>query len=275
MDAMMQWLVQDEGVNYLVVFEGLSANGQASVSINGVVDTYVLTQIEDRGLFTPLLCGQKECYLQVDEDKAATLYVDGQVHDPIEPDEPSASVRTAAPAVPLHADLQKKIKSGMSSFMTLIILSLINNILAIVNASISFPFSIFSSVAVMGLTEGIADNFGIPAIAIVGLVLSFLTIGIYALLYYLSARRVWPVWTAFGLFVADTLLLAGFALLSDDLSSFTFDFVFHVYIIWALLTLARSKMRLSQLTRSYVDQVPEGAHTSAEGVKVENEPLPS
>lgn len=275
METGLQWLVQDEGVNYLVVYEGLSANGQARVSINGAADTYVLTQIEDRGLFTPLICGQKECFLQVDADDEPVLYVDGQIHEPLAPAEPAASVQPAVPVVPLHADLQKKIKSGMSSFMTLIILSLINNILAIVNASISFPFSIFSSVAVMGLTEGIADNFGIPAIAIVGLVLSFLVIGIYALLYYLASRRVWPVWTAFGLFVADTLLLAGFAFLSDDLAAFTFEFIFHVYIIWALLTLAKAKTKLSQLTRSYVDQVPDAALAGTESVRPEDAPLPS
>ncbi|MDW7658291.1 MAG: hypothetical protein SCM11_14075 [Bacillota bacterium] len=157
--------------------------------------------------------------------------------------------------------------------MTLIILSLINNILSIANASISFPFSIFSSVAVMWLTEGIADNFGIQAIAIVGLVLSFLVIGIYALLYYLSSRKVWPVWTAFGLFVADTLLLAGFALLSSDLSSFMFDFLFHIYVLWSLLTLARAKTQLSQLTRNFTDQVPENTQSRQEDIKPEDAPL--
>ena len=188
MGIQRQWLVQVDDSNYLVGFEGLAATGQAKVSINGIVDTYVLTQIEDKGLFTPLYCGEKECFLQAGTDGDAALYVDGQILEPIKPTDPADTVNVAAPIV-----------------------------------------------------------------ATIGILASFLIIGFYGLLYYLAARKVWPAWTAFSLFALDTLLLVGFALLSEDLAAYTFEFLFHAYIVWSMLTLARSKSRLSRLMQNSVN----------------------
>lgn len=242
-----KWLVQDDSTNYLIDYDRSTPGGQAKISINGVPDTYVLSQVNEAGYFTPLPCGSRECVIKIALDgSAATLYVDGVVQEPLDFAEQTRAQGQGSYTAE-SSILQKRIKSGMGSFLTLILLSLINNILIWLNASISFPFSIFTASLATGFGQTIAEESGDPLFNAGGIIISILIIAAYTSLYLLARRRIWPAWVAFALIVADTLLLIGFALLTQDFVSFALDLVFHIWIIWSLLRLGQAKSRLGRL----------------------------
>jgi hypothetical protein len=257
MDNGSQWLVKDDSGNYLIEFVKIASNGQAQVKINGVPDQYFLADVDGDHYGTVLPCGRKKCLLQVNADHA-DLYVDGELQSRLPP---SGETQTATATVSENSILQRKIKSGMGSFLTLIILSVLNNILIWVNAPISFPFSIYASLVAFIFGQQFSDEFGKPVFLIAGVAFSILVIGVYFVLYMLARKRTWPVWIAFGLILADTLLLIIFIILNQG--EYLFDFVinlaFHAWIIWSLVQLGKSRAKLKKLVRSQIEGQPVAA----------------
>lgn len=249
-----RWLVQDETGNFLIEFQGTTQGSQARVSINGQADTYILSPVEEKGYFAALPCGKRECFLQLSPDLATTtLYVDGTVQTPLE-SAPEIVMPAPDPLAATFAGLQKKVKSGMGSFLTLIILSLVNLVLILVNATISFPFSIFTAIAAMSFGSAFADEAGNSTFLIVGIIVAILIIAAYGALYLLARRRTWAAWVAFGLIVCDSLLLAGFAVITQDLAGFAIDLLFHVWILWSVFNLCQARSKLDRLTREQLEK---------------------
>jgi hypothetical protein len=250
MTTTYRWLIQAESVNTLVEFSVPAPRGQVKVSINGTTDTYIMSQFGETGFFTLLPCGTRKCLLQVSLDgTTAALYVDDALQTPL-----SVSDGTAVPGqatAPVMSDsslLQKKIKSGMGSFMTLILFSVVNMILIFAKATIEFPFSIFAVSFSTQLGQAFSESYANKAFIWVSVIVAIVIIAAYAVLYALASRHAWPVWLAFGLIIADTILMLVivFVLTSFNMSVLI-DLAFHGWIIWSLLQLGLSKQKLKQM----------------------------
>jgi hypothetical protein len=254
-----QWLIKDDSSSYLIEFIKVAPNGQAQVRINGVQEQYFLADVDGDRYGAVLPCGLKKCLLQVGPEQA-DLFVDGQLQDPLPfSSEPAPGV-AAVPASESSL-LQKKIRSGTGSFTTLVVLSAINNILLLVNAPISFPFSIYSAMVALVFGQAFSDSYDKSLFLIAGLVVSFLIIAVFFVLRMLARRRTWPVWVALALILADTLLLIVFAIL--DMGENIFDSIinlaFHAWIIWSLVQLGLSRAKLQQLVRNQAAGQPVAA----------------
>lgn len=250
-----QWFITDGQSEFFIEYSGTTPGGQAKITINGNADTYYLSLVNNTGYFVTLPCGSKECLLKVSLDgDLVELLVDGVVQDRLPPavsDNPVVDADNAWS--PQFALQQKRVKSGMSSFLSLIILSLVNIVLILFQAPISFPFSIFTSVAAVEIGSYIAEKAGNPLITAGGIITAVLIIGAYALFYFLAAKRTWPIWIAFGLILFDTLLLLLYAVISEAFVTFIIDLAFHIWIIWSLARLGLAKKKLRDLTRLQVE----------------------
>ena len=246
----LQWLVQDNSVNYLIEYRQTLPGNKVIIAINGATEIHDLLPDDSQGYTAEFQAGGQKCRLQIAADSGdMALTIDDQVQKPLEPVAEIAGPATSAHFLEQEA-WQKKIKSGMSSFLMLIILSLVNIVLIWLNASISFPFSIFTSGIAFAIGQSTADETGSVVFLIAGVVFSGLMIAIYAVLYKLAGRRIWPVWTALALIIIDSLILVAFALMGDELLANLLDMAFHVWIIASLARLGQCKVKLNRLVKA-------------------------
>lgn len=245
MASVHKWLVRSETVSWLIEYTGTTPVGEAKILINGVQHLAPLQARDGGGYVASLPCGLRECLLQMDAaGESLNLMADGVAIAPVAEPEP------AAPTAPATADVARwlrRLKSGRSSFLSLIGLSVLNIVLILFNASISFPFSIFSASFAVGIGSAFSEDTGSTIYRMIGVAVAIVIIAAYALLYLLARRRTWPVWTAFGLVIADTLLLIGYAILFEDWSGAGIDLLFHAWIIWSLFRLGQAHLMITRL----------------------------
>jgi len=265
---LQRWVVQTGDGLHEFGYEGATPAGEAKVRIDGTSGTYPLILTIESRYRAILPLADHACQLETDTGgENVRLLVDGQP----QPEAPlpgpdtasstgtaSASSATASPGPALsEADLkrwQRREKSGMGSFLTLIVLSALNGGLVLLNSSINFPFSIFATV--LAITGGsiYAEEENKPLYLVIGLIVGIVILGIYLALYFLSRRHTWPVWTAFGLLVLDAGLVLLLGLVNSDLGAVVVDLLFHGWMIYSILMLGLARRRLKP--RAVPDPVP-------------------
>jgi len=157
------------------------------------------------------------------------------------------------PPVPNEAEilrnkLERKIKNGRSSLMLIFVLSLANFVLMLLDASISFAFSLTFPYFLGGVGEGLQEVLGSGSAVIVTHILSLVLIGFFGLLWLLSKKHTWPAVVAVILFALDCLLL-GFVVFMDlgSIANYMIDVVFHAWAMGSLIILWKSKVGLSKV----------------------------
>lgn len=151
---------------------------------------------------------------------------------------------------PVVASLQRKISSGRVSLLLITILSAVNVVLLLMNATISFPFSLSSTTILTVAGQQWGSIIPLPVV----LAISAVIVGIFLLLYFLSKKYIAAVWIALGLFVVDTLCLFGLIYFAftidggDTLSSFAIDIVFHIWALVSLIFLGVSMAKMKKAT---------------------------
>jgi hypothetical protein len=236
MKALKSWLFLDGQDLVQIEYYGITPEGGAKITLNSAEMVLPLIGVGD-SYQSELPLGTKPYVLAMSKQgDSVTLLVDGAAQP---------AVPEAVPAAPVASVWEKRARAGMGSFLTLIILSLVNNVLIIVEATLSFPFSIASAAYALSLGKAFAEHDGNRLLFIAGLVLSFLIIGLFTALYFLARRYTWPVWTAFALIVLDTLLLLGLTFLTE--LSFI-DLAFHLWMVGSLFRLGQSKLKIARET---------------------------
>ena len=145
---------------------------------------------------------------------------------------------------------ERSIKSGRASLLLIFVLSLANFILMLVDASLSFAFSLSFPYVLYGFGQGIQIALNSDIMIIMTSVFSLLLIGFFGLLWLFSKKYIWPVIFAVVLFALDCLLLGWLVFANINMAmEFIIDIIFHLWAMSSLVFLLISKLRLSKTLR--------------------------
>lgn len=146
------------------------------------------------------------------------------------------------------------------NLLSIVGFTIVNVLLTIFNASISFLFSASVPMIVAGLSMDISRQNGSPVFAIVGLVITAVMIGTYYLFYRLSrTKHVFLLISAICM-VIDTAVLLLLTGASLD-TSIIIDIGFHVYIVYGLFMGVKASYELNKLP---AEEVTEGIAPQAQ-----------
>lgn len=139
---------------------------------------------------------------------------------------------------------ERNYKNGRSNLLMMTVLTVVNVILLLLNATVSFPFSAFFPQFVFALLAYSGAEYDL--FYIVGIILAVVPLGIYLLCYFLSAKRISWLVTALVLFSLDFIFLIIFLLPQIEASSII-DIVFHIWVIYYLIRGVSSGFKLKNL----------------------------
>ena len=126
---------------------------------------------------------------------------------------------------------QGKYAAARSNLLLVVVFSLINLVLTVVEADMYFLFSsTFPQVALV-FGQAFTEELQMPVFFVVGLVLAIVSVGLYALCWLLSKKNIGWMIAATVLFGLDCLLL----LLFLDVEMIV-DIVFHVWVMVCLIS---------------------------------------
>lgn len=265
MEKGIRWRKIINDSEYFIEYESMTFFGNVLLTVNGDKAKYSPVYRKEDGYWVIFYCGSSECLLNIAKDRSTARILSRKDEDVssdgFEAADETGSVVQNTPAAgntgfPAFeaVELNRKVRNGMGSFFTLLILSLINLPLMYGNASISFPYSIFTSMAVAGYGAGTSSDLGgdMPAI-IISLSIAVSIIIFYGILYYYSFRYNAIIWLSFAFLILDTMILLGFALLSGAAGDFVIDMAFHAWILWSILQLGIAK---SKLQKALLNRIP-------------------
>ena len=142
-----------------------------------------------------------------------------------------------------NSALQNKVKSGLNSFLTMIVLTYLNIFLFLINSSVSFPFSAFIPSVLAAIANSLRQTGASPALILILVSFAVIFTSIFLLLFFLSGKYLAPVWIALILFILDT---AAMLYCAENIKSVALDVLFHIWVIWSLASLIKAKLGLNK-----------------------------
>jgi hypothetical protein len=122
----LHWeVIDDNSQKHIIIFNGMNQFGSVKVNIDGTDQEFMPTYIKNEGFYAKLLTGNKEMTVKISPDRKNVSLVSS-----IEP-----SLHNTVTHTQEYFILQRKLKSGRSSFLSMIILTLINLILLVINSN--------------------------------------------------------------------------------------------------------------------------------------------
>jgi len=140
------------------------------------------------------------------------------------------------------AELQRQLRNGASNFYWIAGLSVVNTLLILFNANVTFPIGLAFTQIIDGVAFGAGKSFSGQAmgIQIFGLVIDVGIAGLFVLFGYLAIRRAsWAYTTGMILYGVDALLMILFA-----------DYIgllFHLFFLWLLFGGLQAARKLNRL----------------------------
>ena len=156
--------------------------------------------------------------------------------------------------------LLKQIAGARSSLLMVIIFTVVNLVMLLLDSGTYFLFSAsvpyYMTAIGMGIDLG-AGEAGIGTFTIVALVISAVVLAFYLLCWLLSKKR--PGWFVVALiaFILDTLALVGLCLLMDMLTDSIMDLVFHGWVVLELIRAIAANKKLKKLIAQASAQEPQ------------------
>ena len=156
--------------------------------------------------------------------------------------------------------LLKQVAGGRSSLLTVLIFTVVNLVMLLLDSGTYFLFSAsvpyYLTAFGIGMDMGMGEA-GIGTFTLIALGISAAVLVLYLLCWLLSKKH--PGWFAVALvaFILDTLALLGLALMMDLLTDSIMDFVFHIWVIVELVQAIRANGKLKKLAAQQL-QVPAG-----------------
>lgn len=238
---MQQWDVFINGLKHEIVFEGCKISGKTKLRIDGNLAVYSPFIVKKVGVFCPFEVEDSELILRFDmNNHPVGLIQDGvylETGAQIEEIVLSAFRSTKEVQDPLALNN----KAGMGSFLTFVILSYVNLLLIMFNASLSFPFSATVPQLVLGVFLSMNSETPSMRLLISGILISVVFTSVYLLLYLLAKKRFWPIVITLILVVIDTFVLLYLSM--DDFTFYMIDIAFHAWLVWSLIKLISTRRK--------------------------------
>lgn len=165
---------------------------------------------------------------------------------------------------------EKKARNGRHSLLILSVLSLVNIILMLFNANITFLFTFEIPSFVVGVCQYISNVTGNQVYLLASVIGSFLFIGFFYVLFLLSKERLWPGIVALILFIIDTLVLIVFLLFDlSNASLYIIDIAFHAWALISLSNLVRYFPKLKKAKSEYNNLYPVSLQKTTKSVTIQ------
>lgn len=145
-----------------------------------------------------------------------------------------------------HAELEQRFTKSRSNLLLVIAFTTLNVVLLLLNTDLSFLFSATFPIFFVGAGQVFAEQTGSNGFLLIGTVIAFISIALYAVCYFLSKKRKVFILVALVLFILDTLLLLWLSFLEFDAGSLI-DIAFHAWILYYLIIGVAAWSRLKKL----------------------------
>lgn len=230
---MKAWNISINEKTYEVVFNGRSLYGKGKFLVDGqkvVCDPILVRKV---GQFYCLTIDGEELLVKLNRrGQAEDVIQKGRYLESGQPWEPEVESELGPQGLAKNPLVAKE-RAGMGSLLTFVALTFVNLLLIWFDASIIFPFSatipqFILQVALYTYEISVAT----------GVVLS-VAISCVFLVFYLLARngKLWPLLVSLALVVLDSLFLVYIMITLDEISYYTIDAVFHIWVLGSLVRL--------------------------------------
>lgn len=145
-----------------------------------------------------------------------------------------------------RSEVEVNFNKSRSNLLLVIVFSVLNVILTLVNAGINFLFSATFPMFVVGLGQAFSDKSGDNAYLIIAVIVAFILIACYGVCYLLSKKHKAFIVVALVFFSIDTLFLLWILSLGIDYSAI-FDIAFHVWVVYSLIIGVKAWLDLKKL----------------------------
>ena len=163
-------------------------------------------------------------------------------------------------------EIEKKFANARKNLMLVIIFSVVNMALTVLNSNISFLFSATVPVLVLQVGQIFSEESGISMFLMAAAAIALIIIALYGICFLLSKKRRAFMLVALILFVLDTLFLLWTLTLGFD-SGVMLDIVFHVWILYFLISGTKAWIDLKKTPveeELFVEYQTGGTETGAE-----------
>ena len=160
--------------------------------------------------------------------------------------------------------LQKQAASSRSSLLIVLIFTVVNLAMLLLDSGTYFLFSAsvpyYLTAFGIGMDIGLGAS-GIGTFTIIGLAISAVILAWYLLCWLLSKKRSGWMVAALVTFLLDTAALVALCLAMDALAESVMDLVFHAWVIWVMIQSISAGKKLKNLPAEAL--APEAAQAEA------------
>ncbi|MBR7141980.1 MAG: hypothetical protein IKD06_00405 [Clostridia bacterium] len=142
---------------------------------------------------------------------------------------------------------ETRYKQALADLFLVALLSAVNIVALLTEATFSFPFSAVSPMIVYALGSAWAEQTGAEGYLIAGMILAVLIVGLFLVLWLFAKKRPGALLAATLFFAADTLGLLWFATTANALSEFMIDIVFHGVVLGLLAMGVNAAVKLRRM----------------------------
>jgi len=132
-----------------------------------------------------------------------------------------------------RAEIEKKFEISRRNLLSVSILSLLNMLLSLLNANISFLFSATAPLFLFEVGRMFSEEMGMPALLMVSAVIALVMIAAYGVCYFLAKKYRAFMLVALIFFSIDTVFLLWTLTLGFDFS-IMLDIAFHAWVLYYL-----------------------------------------
>ncbi len=243
------WTVPGDDRVHMVVYQGKTFSGNAKVTIDGMY--YEATPISAPGIgaLARFKAGGREVILRLParSGELPDLAIDGIFLGSGLAVDASQALACAPELGAAQVKTRQKMRAGRTSFLTMIVLTVVNMFLLVADTTFSFPFSAIAPQLVFGIGfYGFQETGAMPLLVICGAA-TLLMLGVYLLLYFLSAKYVAASWIALILFTVDTAILIFLSV--GNATNPIIDLILHAWVLWALGSMIHAQHKLNRFSR--------------------------
>ena len=152
-----------------------------------------------------------------------------------------------------RANAERKYTMARNNLLLALVFTVVNVVLAIVNADLYFLFSAFMPYIAAALGVGMAAELGAIALVVMGAISIVLIVPCLLSWIFSKKKSGWMI-VALVYFVFDTALLLLFMLLFGDFTSIL-DVVFHAWVLYYLIVGIKAGIELKTLPEDEVSEL--------------------
>ena len=145
-----------------------------------------------------------------------------------------------------RSEVEAKFEVSRRNLLSVVIFSVINVLLVLLNTQLSFLFSATCPMFVVQIGQGLSEDSGDTLFLLIATVISFVIVAFYLVCYFLTKKHRVFMLIALILFSLDTLFLVWTMTLMFELSDLI-DIAFHIWIMYYLVVGIKAWVKLKKL----------------------------